>query len=428
MDAFYQYVEELRELAAVSRGQELKRDFVGQVDHALDGGASTALRRLVKLEDLRKEGAFFTGSELSMRVAALFAPTLTARSVVLDPACGAGDLLLACAEVLRSGGRRGDRLKGLGRQLLGRDINESFVEAARLRLALFCVRHGSSPLARVPPSEFSGVRVGPHAVDPRVVSSATHIILNPPFTLWPAPADCGWAGGKVNSAAIFLDEVAAAARPQAQIAAILPDVLRSGSRYSRWRSRIRQRCEVIGVCLGDEFDKYTDVNVFLLHLRKRPAPAVRVPTGHPWGAPRGAGRTVGDFFRVSVGPVVDYRDPHEGPERQFICTRELLPWKEMAEVRMRRRFDGRLVDSPFVGVKRTSRPGDRFRAIAAIVNIGEAAAVENHVLVATPLDGSLKSCEALVALLKRPGTSSFLDRRIRCRHLTVDALRRVPWA
>lgn len=57
----------------------------------------------------------------------------------------------------------------------------------------------------------------------------------------------------------------------------------------------------------------------------------------------------------------------------------------------------------------------------------DAVAVENHLVVLRPLDGSQAACEQLLGVLDSEATSQWLDRRIRCRHLTVGALQTVPW-
>jgi hypothetical protein len=52
--------------------------------------------------------------------------------------------------------------------------------------------------------------------------------------------------------------------------------------------------------------------------------------------------------------------------------------------------------------------------------------VENHLLICQPIDERAPSCEELLDVLADPATSAWLDARIRCRHLTVRALRDVP--
>src|SRR5437764_4378182 len=104
--------------------------FVEQVDAALDGEAGRELRRLVPLDELRATGTFFTGSVLATRVAARVLPTVGRGARILDPACGAGDLLLACVKRLPAGRGFRETLDRWGRSLLGRDLQAEFVAAA----------------------------------------------------------------------------------------------------------------------------------------------------------------------------------------------------------------------------------------------------------------------------------------------------------
>jgi hypothetical protein len=47
--------------------------------------------------------------------------------------------------------------------------------------------------------------------------------------------------------------------------------------------------------------------------------------------------------------------------------------------------------------------------------------------VCIPRDGSLASCEALMRQLAEDAADRYLNERIRCRHLTVKAVRDVPF-
>jgi hypothetical protein len=133
MKEFSPYIATLRRLDERVR-RELGSGVDGQLNAALDGGAQGALRSLVDGHKLREHGAFFTGSRLSRRAIGLMASTLSRRSVVLDPACGAGDLLLAAARALPATKDAETVLDAWSRQIHGRDLRSSFVEAARLRL------------------------------------------------------------------------------------------------------------------------------------------------------------------------------------------------------------------------------------------------------------------------------------------------------
>ena len=92
-----------------------------------------------------------------------------------------------------------------------------------------------------------------------------------------------------------------------------------------------------------------------------------------------------------------------------------------------RKYTGRTFQPPFVVVRRTSRPDDKFRAVATVIVGHELVAVENHLMVLLPKDNKLSSCKKLLSVLKSEETNKWLNERIRCRHLTVNALKNVPW-
>ncbi len=427
MKEFSPYVATLRQLDERLRG-ERRSVPDAQLNAALDGGAQGALRSLVDSDKLREHGAFFTGSRLSRRAIGLMASTLSGRSVVLDPACGAGDLLLAAAKALPIGTDSETALDSWSRQIHGRDLRPSFVEAARLRLTLLARREDARCRQVDATDEFPHLRAKCGLSDEESLSRATHIVLNPPFTKVTAPEHIAWARGGVNNAAIFLDSCIAHASAGARIVAILPDVLRSGWRYRSWRQAVLSRCDLQYVGLGDQFDAHADVNVFVLSLTVRSTLRVRSPSCSAWKSPRRPERTLRDAFDISVGPVVDYRDPHRGRWHPFVHAKTLTPWGTIKEVDEHRRFAGRLVAPPFVAVKRTSRPDDAKRAVGSVVNTGVPVAVENHVIVLSPHDGTLRTCRRLLTLLAKEETTDRLNRAIRCRHLTIGALADLPWS
>jgi hypothetical protein len=91
-----------------------------------------------------------------------------------------------------------------------------------------------------------------------------------------------------------------------------------------------------------------------------------------------------------------------------------------------RQYRGRVYNTPFVAIRRTSRPGHPYRATATIISGKTPVAVENHLIVCQPKNNTLKMCKALLAHLKTAMTNKFLDERIRCRHLTVGAIQEIP--
>jgi len=395
---------------------------------ALDGQPGESLRKLVTLPARRSSGAFFTGQTMADRALGPYLPTLSDRSIVYDPACGVADLLMACARRLPLQDDLSTTVASWGEQLRGLDIHPEFIRAAKARLVLLAIARGVPTGGRpLPPlaQTFPYLRVA-NAFDEMAAASASHIVLNPPYCRVPAPADYVWGTGKVSQAALFVDRCLADATAGTRIVAILPDVLRTGSLYSRWRAAVEARARIESVEVVGAFDAWADVDVFVLRMiaGKPESPSIA------WWktADRVPAECVGHLFNVHVGPVVPHRHKHLGPWHPYVYARLLSPWETFdVNEGKRRRFRGRTFVPPFVAVRRTSAPADKSRARAAIVVGQDPVAVENHLLVLEPHDGSLDRCKQLLEVLQDDRTNRWLDERIRCRHLTVGVLRDLPW-
>jgi hypothetical protein len=208
--------------------------------------------------------------------------------------------------------------------------------------------------------------------------------------------------------------------------AILPDVLRSGSNYRKWRSQLAASAVRIEVERIGQFDKHADIDVFILGLEVQHESKTRAENS--WGcSTREQSRRLSDKFSVHVGAVVEYRDPFEGESYAYITPRNVPPWVTINQVASRRRFLRGVFTPPFVVVRRTSRKGDQHRAVPTVINVHEPVAVENHLLVLIPHSGELADCHELVEILKMVETTAWLNERISCRHLTVAALAELPW-
>jgi hypothetical protein len=146
-----------------------------------------------------------------------------------------------------------------------------------------------------------------------------------------------------------------------------------------------------------------------------------------WRIAKPSNVTLASRFSVSVGSVVPHRDPEVGTSLPYIHAR-ILPlhgdWRSASETR---RFSGSTVPPPFVVVRRTSAPNQRRRLTATLILGTQTVAVENHLLVLRPLDGRVGTCRELLRLLRRTTSTEWINLRIRCRHLTVEALRELPW-
>ncbi len=430
MQGYASYITELAGLADQLRTGQVRSGLEDCVSASLDGQPGSRLRELVPLDSLRSSGAFFTGSELASYAVERFSGTLDESSVVLDPACGAGDLLLACAQMLPVRGTLGETLRRWGRQLLGKDLHREFVSATHLRLAILAMSRGSngSPtrmpdLARLLP----GISVGCGREATAHMASATHVIMNPPFTSIRSQKGCPWRKGLVNEAALFVEEVVTSARAGTRIVAILPDVLRSGQGYRKWRVLVDSLCQTQSVDLWGRFARWADVDVFVWSATKGDSQTISgdgIESG--WSPMPAAAHSVEDHFHVSVGPVVPFRDPKKGGWAKFLHPGNLPAWGDISRVSESRRTRTKLAQPPFVLVRRTSRPGDRHRAVGTIVRGEGPVAVENHLLTLVPLSGTVRDCKKLMRSLKDIRTTDWLDRRIRCRHLTVSAMRTLP--
>lgn len=353
------------------------------------------LRRLVPRAERRVRGTYFTSSALAASLWADALDSITAGSIIVDPACGAGDLLIPAAEHVSA--------SSLGNVVVRAcDIDEDLtrVATARLRQAL----ETDSSLVEGIAADFMA--------DTTSLADATHVVLNPPFV--PILAAESWGSGNVNSAALFAIRALAAMRHGARLLAVLPDVLRSGSRYGAWRASVQRLGAINSIRTLDVFDDHADIHVFTIDITVG-------DTKHAatWPGQTPAGPTLRDFAHVRVGPVVPHRDPEEGQLCTYITARSLASGESLE-----RKFAGRKERGPLVLVNRTSRPGER-RVRTHLWTGTDEVAVENHLLVVVPKDGV--TCSEIVAVLDSSSASGFLDERIRCRHLTVQALSEIPW-
>ncbi len=434
---YKRYAAQLQLLAAdVARGAW--RPIQQDVHAALNGQAAEQVRALVPLLARRQDGAFFTSGRLRdqfAHVADLGRDPVG--TTYWDPACGAGDLLLAASEALPLGRTIRETLVRWGKRLCGTDLQASFVEVAQLRLFIAAAaRHrqlgdfrtvsldvGLSKLSKISPgdglarlantSEFRG-----------------HLLLNPPFGMMEVERTCKWATGLTSQAGVFYLTAATALSASRQVTAVLPDVLRSGSRYRAWRNAVDSILDIEELRSYGQFDPHTDVDVFTIRGRRR-HPGHSAPIRSHWWPELASSNQVGHIFDVRVGPVVDNRDPHEGSEAPYLTAKGMPAAGEMGIPVRRRRYAGRLLEPPFVAMRRTSRPGQGvgggLRSGGVVVVGDEPVAVDNHVITAKPIKGGTDTCFELLRVLQSPEVAAWLDERIRCRHITVGVIRSLPW-
>ncbi|UGY90772.1 hypothetical protein [Streptomyces gobiensis] len=438
VEAFNAYARDLTMLVSETAAGQWGR-VADDVHHALNGQAAARLRALVARRDRRSSGSFFTAGVAREEFEGLL-DKFPGTDSYWDPACGAGDLLLAAVERMPLGATPGETLTLWNRRLHGHELHAPFVEAARMRLVLaLLARHrdvgseGELSQRRLV-SAFPRVRVGDGLQALALAGAARrfggHLILNPPYGMAPALPDCTWSSGSTSLAATFTASALAAMRPGGRLTAVLPDVLRSGSRYAAWRDELASSLDLLAVQRHGQFDAHTDIDVFMLAGR-------RGARGHrgavTWwdGRHRDDQQCIDNYFSVSVGPVVDNRDPHTGPRVPYLTARDLPGRGESGLPERSRQFPGKLVQPPFVVLRRTSRPGQGAkgggRGAGVLIHGPSPVAVDNHLIVAVPRVGGLSKCHELLAVLEHPETGRWLDERIRCRHLTVTAVRSLPW-
>ena len=423
MESLRDYCAYLQDLIA-ARDSSPRRLWLSRLPPVFDGQPSRVTRLVVEREVLKSLGAFFTGHELANETASL-ANLEPKKSTVLDPACGSGDLLIAAAKKFSVTGSPNAALAEWSNRLLGFDIDPTFAEIARLRLRLlFLSTCRGAPDSHVLRSSFPKIRPGDFlSIRQQALAGVTDFILNPPFISMKTPEGCDWSTGSVSAAAVFVDRCARMGPPGSNITAILPDVLRSGSRYASWRRNIKSRFETssrksIGPFCG------ADIDVFFLVGRARLDAPIRALMPKHRSSNRLA--RICDAASVSVGAVVPYRHVESGNAVAFLDVRGAPAWKTVNRIYNRIRFSGTVHKAPFIAIRRTSSPSDNLRAIATIVSGKRNVAVENHLLVLKPHSGTLSDCRKLLMSLQHPRTTGWLNRRIRCRHLTAKSIQQLP--
>jgi hypothetical protein len=417
---FRPYIAELRELTCTQQTSKSEKDAIVA---ALNGQPSMKLRSLVKQEYLQSTGSFFTGKDLAERLIRRL--SITDSAVIVDPACGVGDLLVSLAWKLPLKKTFEQTLNAWADNLHGYDIHQEFVDATKLRLCLLLRLRGLRPDANIDLSKiFPNILAGDglKASAPLRMNIA---VMNPPYT-WER-ASAAWGEGTMCAASLFVDKWLSLLKPNGRLVALLPDVLRTGSHYQAWRNHVLTRARIDYVGVIGRFEKTVDVDVFHLDLISGRQRKTLAKDPWRWYAAGWPGKTVGDFFHVRAGRIVPHRDAKKGPYRSFVHARTAKPWTTIRRVSEKIRSERLLFPPPFILVRRTSSPSDKKRAVGTLVLGQRGVAVENHLIVLTPKRGAVPKCKELMRVLRCDATSEWLNQRIRCRHLTVGVLSELPW-
>lgn len=328
----------------------------------------TVLRQCLPLEQMREAGSFFTGQHLATKVINSFEKAITSNSRVLDPTCGAGNLLIECSRKLGVCETLSETLAEWCEVLWGYDIHDSFIEASKLRLIIEALNRGVQKDCSVEQamSYFINIKVKDALlVTKDDLIDITHVAMNPPFSIWKSPNKNYWKQGKINAAGIVFDLFLRNLPKECVVVAILPEVLRSGSRYNLFRNfcslNICAKCIPWG-----RFNTKTDVDVFILagHIMD-----FETPNSIMWQDELGVYQSLSSKFNVCIGPLVAYRDIQAGSEYPYFHSKNTPGWEIIEDFRETRKFQGKVISPPFILVKRTSSPGDRYRATATIINL-----------------------------------------------------------
>jgi hypothetical protein len=409
--------ESLRDLIACSDKESLSQ--------AIDLDTfDMVLRECLSIEEMKEAGCFFTGQDLAKNTVSSLPNPITQSSVVLDPTCGAGNLLIECSRQLSVDDSLYTTLEQWGNILWGFDLYPSFIDAAKLRLIVEAITRGATNDCSIDVAMglLSNIRVQDALeVTSAELASVTHAVMNPPFTIWQSPKINYWKDGKVNAAGIVFDKYIRTLPRECYLSAILPDVLRSGSRYSGFRdfvdANICGKCHVWG-----RFNAKTDVDVFVISGLLTSDTKQKIN----WLPSSSTHLQLSELYDVCIGPLVAYRDPEVGEEYPYFHIKNSPAWTTVTEKSESRRFYGRVFSPPLVVIKRTSSPSDKYRASATIINLSDQVAIENHMIVIQPKSKKLADCERLLTILKSESTNDFLNKRIRLRHLTVGAVKEIP--
>lgn len=358
-----------------------------------------ALQELVTRSDRHRDGVFFTPERLANALWACNPVPLTTNARVFDPAAGAGALLRPVVRELSA--MTESRLD----QITLQDLHDSFVRTARAQLVLdwSTLRPGEVAAPEASSQDYLATGLGER------VDTYTHIVLNPPYSMrQPSPGQ-SWAHGRINIAAEFVTRAIDQLDTGGVLLAILPDVLRSGSRYREWRQLIASMGEIAKVKPLGQFSDDADVDVFVLVF-------VRGDSGSSWPVFSRVGTRLDEVSEIRVGNVVPHRDPLEGPTAPFLTARDLSG-------ELQRQHNGRLFEAPFLAVKRTTRPRDRPRLKVTLIDEPGMYAVENHLLVIKLRDEFNEKIRDIQHQLMAEDVSAHLDELTGCRHLTVSALK-----
>ncbi len=409
--------------SSINRFYEILKNYGGskEVIETLEDHFFSDLYLNGDKEKMSESGVYFSGKSLAKDLVEFSGIDFKEMKVIYDPACGAGDLLGASIENWRVSESLSKTLKAWEGFIYGSDINKDFVLAAKLRIVLVAIKLGARidfNLREIEKKYLRNIVLEDSFNSDRGFKVADIVIMNPPFHASEAEGSSIYKKGKVNSAAFFLERAADKTKEDCSLIAILPDVIRSGTRYGPVRALVNAKWGGELLSRG-RFNRFADVDVFFMHG------SPLVPKGVFWEPERSA-KVVDDICSVNVGSVVPHRHLEEGTEVAFVCAKTTRVGQIKKRIVTKRRFEGRLFYPPFVVVRRTSSPRDKLRAASSVILGDRPVAVENHLLVVKPKSNSSEECIKIMNYFHSSLVNRYLNEVICCRHLTVNSIKNIP--
>lgn len=384
----------------------------------LNGGASFALKELIDIETIKNSGAFFTPISLAEQTVAMLSYKQIENGI-LDPSCGAGDLLIRCSEKLPIHDTLSKTLGYWGEIIGGYDIHQEFIDVAKKRLVLCALSRGCiNDLNEINYSAIFPKIIKKDFFEVSKIETLTNIVMNPPFNQVTVDKEFEFSSGRVSLAGLFIDHFLNISNSNQNYVAILPDVIRSGTRYKKLRAKIEQKCKINTIEIKGRFSTDADVDVFIVagELSNNDnltfAPAVDNDS-----------LSISDLASVRVGSVVPHRDREEGEIVDYYTAKDI---PNLSPHFSQRKVKSTTFTPPFIAVRRTSSPSDKKRIIASIIEGKNPVALENHLIAVIPHDSRVATCKKILATLSTNDSVDFLNNQIRCRHLTVTAIKNIP--
>ncbi len=391
----------------------------------MNGHATDFVYNTLSLSDRRSHGVFFSGASWAKKI--LAGRDLTGWQRFVDPSVGVGDLLLEVCRSLPLNKTANDTIKDWADRLVAVDLRKSFLDIAWMRVqALVFHRHAAEKgqsnkiIFKELPDNFL---VGDALEIDLQLTPNDCVVMNPPYQRIQAPENSFAGKGKRSAAALHLEHIIRAAPPGVGIFALIPDVLRSGSSYAKFRMELTNLINLISFEPFGAFGTQADIDVaILVATSKAPEEVFIEPDPEVCNE-----LCVEEFFSVSVGPVVPHRTPTNGKLCGYLTAKNAAVGEEIKAASEFATYNCRIERGPFVIVRRTSSPSDKKRARSTLFSSREETLVENHLLILKPKDRKISTCRLLLNVLDHERTDAWLNHRIRCRHLTVGAIKSLPW-